>query len=253
TVGPERVVAVSSDNAGNTKVAREIIVETFPWILNLPDPIHHLNLMLKDIAALRYFRPTIKRLRGVIKYFKKSGHGKVMLQKLRLEKELGPGLESIGKTRFGTLTWSAISLRRSLPAIRELCTSEKVTIPVSYLFSFVIHLLNFVVDQQKWHNLFLSNTPETLQFELALGQFISVTEGGAKAIECLEATATNPADVFLYWLAVLAQIKSALVACCLPDDICGQIRGIVNSRYREFFVDGPTNVHLSAFYLNPSK
>ena len=43
---------------------------------------------------------------------------------------MGPGLESIGKTRFATLTWSSISLRRCLPAIRELCTEEKIQIAV---------------------------------------------------------------------------------------------------------------------------
>lgn len=65
--------------------------------------------------------------------------------------------------------------------------------------------------QQKFSDLFLSNSSETLRFKLALGEFIAVTEGINNAIECLEATATNPADVFLYWLAVLAQIKSVLV------------------------------------------
>lgn len=92
-----------------------------------------------------------------------------------------------------------------------------------------------------------------MQFELDLIQFISVGEGIARAIECLEATATNPADVYLYWLAVLASIKSALDDSVVPDDVRGQIRGILVARWREFFVHGPTNAHLSTFYLNPSK
>ena len=73
----------------------------------------------------------------------------------------------------------------------------------------------------------------------------------ARAIECLEANATNPADVYIYWLAIVAQMKRVLETCCLPDNVCNQIRGIMVARWREFFVNGPTNVHLSAFYLNP--
>ncbi len=88
---------------------------------------------------------------------------------------------------------------------------------------------------------------------MELSQFINVSNPPARAIECLEATSANPADVYLYWLAILAGTKDVLETSFLPDEVCGQIRGILNSRWREFFVDGPTNAHLSAFYLNPSE
>lgn len=96
------------------------------------------------------------------------------------------------------------------------------------------------------------NTQATLQFQIHLTQFVAVGEGIARAIECLEASSTNPADVYLYWLAVVAKMKQTLETACLPDEVCGQIRGIMVSRWREFFVYGPSNVHLSAFYLNPN-
>ena len=54
-----------------------------------------------------------------------------LLRALRNELKLGPGLESIGKTRFATLVWSAISLLRCLGAIRQLVTSGRIEIPVS--------------------------------------------------------------------------------------------------------------------------
>lgn len=88
---------------------------------------------------------------------------------------------------------------------------------------------------------------------MELTQFIGVGNPLARAIECLEATSANPADVYIYWLAILAGVKDALESCYLPDEVCGQIRGILNSRWRGFFVDGPTNAHLSAFYLNPGE
>ena len=76
----------------------------------------------------------------------------------------------------------------------------------------------------KYNDLFIKKGA-AVQFESDLVQFISVGEGIARAIECLEATATNPADVYLYWLAVLASIKNALSDSVVPDDVRGQIRG----------------------------
>ncbi|KDR72460.1 hypothetical protein GALMADRAFT_142787 [Galerina marginata CBS 339.88] len=235
-IGLDRFIAVSADNTGNTRVAREIVTSRFPNLLNLPDPTHHLNNAWKDIAALAYFASTVQRIQGVIKFFKHSNHAKSLLKDLRERLLLGPGLESISKTRFATLLWAAISLQRCLPAIRQLRVSGQINIP-------------------SYNNLFTQNMA-SLQFELRLTQFVAVGEGIARCIECLEATAkataTNPADIYLYWLAMLARMRQTLETCALPDDVCGQIRGIINSRWQEFFINGPTNVHLSAFYLNPT-
>lgn len=92
----------------------------------------------------------------------------------------------------------------------------------------------------------------SLQFDITLTQFIAIGEGIACAIECLEASATSPADVYLYWLAVLSHIKIALETSKLPDGVCAKICSIVVEWWRQFFVEGPTNVHKAAFFLNPS-
>jgi hypothetical protein len=55
-IGRERFCAVSSDNTGNTRVAREILSARMPTLLNLPDPSHHINNTWKDIANLPYFK-----------------------------------------------------------------------------------------------------------------------------------------------------------------------------------------------------
>ncbi|KAG5634248.1 hypothetical protein H0H81_002717, partial [Sphagnurus paluster] len=232
TIGIELFIAVSSDSTGNTHLSRAIIETTQPSILNLPNAMHHLNNTLKQISSLPYFKQLIKRVRTVIKYFKHSKPVKAMLKDIRISQGLGPGLESIGKTRFSTLTWSAESVRRCLPAIRDLVTLEKIQLP-------------------KYNEAFINNLPTTLQFEIQLNQFLALGMGISQAIECLEASSTNAADVYLYWLAVVAKMNRALSTCCLPDDVCAQVRSIMVSRWRAFFVTGPTNVHLCAFYLNP--
>lgn len=46
-----------SDNTGNTKLCRKMVVTRFPWIIDLPDPVHRLQLNQKDIGSLEYFKP----------------------------------------------------------------------------------------------------------------------------------------------------------------------------------------------------
>ena len=150
-IGRERFSAVSSDNTGNTRVSREILSARMPTLLNLPDPSHHINNTWKDIANLPYFTQVnsenimtiilaliqfihilqlVKQIRGTIKFFKQSGHSKTLLREFRDEKSLGPGLESIGKTRFGTLLRSAVSLQRCISGIRDLSVNDKIEIMV---------------------------------------------------------------------------------------------------------------------------
>ncbi|KAJ7496082.1 ribonuclease H-like domain-containing protein [Mycena galericulata] len=216
-VGIELFIGGSCDGTGNTRGSRGILCNTLPTFLNLSDPDHHLSLTVKDILLLPYFKSTIKILRGTVKHFNHSKQSKALLKTARLREKIGRGLETIGKTRFATLTWSAISLRRNLNPIRGLCTSGQIEI------------------------------------KMTLNQLISVTEGIARAIQCLEAQACNAADVYLVWLAVTAHVRAALRGSLIPESVCNEIRGIINHRWNEFFVTNPGHeVYLATFYLNPN-
>ncbi|KAJ7490603.1 ribonuclease H-like domain-containing protein [Mycena latifolia] len=217
-IGIERFISASSDNTGNTRGFRRIFCERSPLILNLADPDHHLNNTIKDILKLPHFKLAIKVLRGTVRHFNQSKQSKAMLKQLRINESVGRGLETIGKTRFATVTWSAISLRRNLGPVSTLCTNGQVEI-------------------KKYTSYFIKDTSKFLDFQMRLNQLISVTEGAAKAIQCLEAASCNPADVYLLWLAVTAHIRAALASSMLPEDVCNEIRGIIN--------------HRAAFYLNP--
>ncbi|KAJ6478784.1 hypothetical protein C8R47DRAFT_983726 [Mycena vitilis] len=216
-IGVERFVGASSDDTGNTKGCRGILCDDIPTFLNLPDPNHHLSLTCRDILLLPYFKQPIKIVRATIKYFSQSKDSKKLLRDLRLREHLGRGLETIGKTRFATVTWSSISLRRNLNPIRSLVTTG-------------------LIEIKKYNEHFL----------------ISVTEGIAKAIQCLEAQSCNPADVYLLWLAVTAHIRAALRDSMIPEDVCNEIRGIINYRWNQFFVTNSGHgAYPAAFYLNP--
>ncbi|KAJ7033550.1 ribonuclease H-like domain-containing protein [Mycena alexandri] len=233
TVGIERFIAASSDNTGNTRGFRRILCERIPTMLNLPDPNHHLNNTIKDILKIPYFRLPIKILRTAVRTYSQSKQSKAMLKGLRLQQKTGRGLESIGKTRFATVSLSAISVKRNINPLRDLSTHGQVEI-------------------KKYNGYFIKNSPKTLDFEMKLSQLIAVTEGMAKAIQCLEAASCNPADVYLLWLAVTAHLRVALAESLLPVNVCNEIRGIVNQRWKEFFVTNPGHgIYLATFYLNP--
>lgn len=64
-IGPEKIIAVSADNTGNTRVARELICSELPHVFNLPDPAHHLNNTWKDICALPCFSKVRRDMTGI--------------------------------------------------------------------------------------------------------------------------------------------------------------------------------------------
>ncbi|KAJ7434270.1 ribonuclease H-like domain-containing protein [Mycena galericulata] len=187
TVGLKLFIATSSDGAGNARGCRHNIVIKAPTILDLGDPNHHLSLTCKDILLLPYFKQNIKISRGAIRHFKQSKQAKAMLKQLRIKDGIR-GLETIGKTRFATITWASLSIRRNLNLIRTLCTNGQVEI-------------------KKYTPYFMKDSPKTLDYEIKLGQLIAVTEEIARAIQCLEAASCNCADVYLIWLAVTAHLQ----------------------------------------------
>ena len=52
TYGPTRYSAIAGDGGSNVQSAKIKINAEFPWILNVYDPCHNLNLFLKDLGKL---------------------------------------------------------------------------------------------------------------------------------------------------------------------------------------------------------
>lgn len=93
-----------------------------------------------------------------------------------------------------------------------------------------------------------------MRFQMELTRLIKVLTPFAKSIACLESSQSNPADVYLFWLAIMSTLKRLF-----DDDTNGfeesdasQIRAIANKRFRELLEEGPDDCYVSAFYLDPS-
>lgn len=136
SIGRERFASMGCDSTGNTKLARELAQVVVETVLIIPDPNHHLSLTIKDICKITYFvdaRPSLSRLwlhsnclqcigkmRMTITYFSHSTYSATHLSALLVILEINKGLETIGKTRFGTIYWAGYALTRCLPAITNL-------------------------------------------------------------------------------------------------------------------------------------
>jgi hypothetical protein len=75
-------------------------------------------------------------LKGIIKYFSKSGYSKTLLRKERNlagEDEPVKALQKIGKTRFGTHWTAANALDPCLPNIRNLVVTKMIKFKVLFV------------------------------------------------------------------------------------------------------------------------
>jgi hypothetical protein len=54
-IGLGRFAAITSDSTGNTKLARELTIKQAPFILNLPDPVHHTANTIRNIVQMDHF------------------------------------------------------------------------------------------------------------------------------------------------------------------------------------------------------
>ncbi|KIM91523.1 hypothetical protein PILCRDRAFT_83731 [Piloderma croceum F 1598] len=179
---------------GNTRSGRFKTSTRWSWILNLQDPCHKLSLAIKGICKLDEF----------------------------------------SETRFGSVYWSAESLRRCLPAIWEIvCDTED---PVN------------ITDS---NHLFATGTPATTLLELELTKITAVLGPFVKAILCLESAHSTCADVYLFWISTLSALEDLFRSgqSGLRDDTIGQICAIANERFDQMITDGPTDIYITAFWL----
>ncbi|KIM56279.1 hypothetical protein SCLCIDRAFT_29720 [Scleroderma citrinum Foug A] len=215
-VGPQRFAVICSDNTGNVRVARKEVQKKYPWIINIPDPCHHLNLLVKDLCAIDFFQPAIKITR-------------------RTKYNISHSLVPIGETQFGTVYFAAASVQRCLTPIRDLCEEKIITIPD--------------VNES-----FIPDTLETLSFQGKLQQLLAVIGPPAKATKCLESSFATAADVFEFWLAVQATFEELLKknAVGLPTHVLEKIRRLCNYRFDQIINSAPSDIWITTFFLIPT-
>lgn len=95
---------------------------------------------------------------------------------------------------------------------------------------------------------------DTFTFQRDLKRLGAVIMPLARAIQCLEAKETTAADVYTYWLAVVAHLQDLMVKdrSKYNDDLKKTIRQVINSRFSSLIESKTSsNIYLTAFVLDP--
>ncbi|KAI6143942.1 hypothetical protein BKA82DRAFT_4017174 [Pisolithus tinctorius] len=210
-VGPEWFSCICSDDAGNTCLARKRIQAKYPWIVNIPDPCHRMNLLVKDICLIPFFR------------------------------DVSHGLVSIGNTHFGTIYFSGASVQCCLPAIHELCGNKTLVIPVNWVLLWDVNE-SFMPDAAETLAFQL-----LLQQLLAV---IGPPAKATKCLESAFANAADVYIYWLAVQASFVEICKKN-STKLPNYVLEQVRQLCNYRFNQMINEAPSNIFITAFYLTP--
>ena len=209
-IGSWRFCATSSDNTGNTRKARKLLCQCYPNILNLQDACHLLNLAVKAIALLPEFKDVIHQIRVILAFMSRSAYAMEHFDHQRDVLGISRGLEAIGDTRFGTIYWAGRSIQRCLPAFRAIVENESLGINISVSSTHCTQAPRLTHNFCKSMNELFMEGHAKLMFEFELGKLLSATGPWAKVIKCLENAHVTADNVYLYWLAILAQLEEDL-------------------------------------------
>ncbi|KAJ7241185.1 ribonuclease H-like domain-containing protein [Mycena rebaudengoi] len=224
-IGRDHFASIGCDSTGNTKLCRELGQADLPHLFIIPDPNHHLALMIKDICRITYFVDCIGRMRTTITYFSHSTYSVTHLNALRVIYDINKGLEAIGKTRFGTLYWAGYSLLRCLALIAELIELGIIDVGSS--------------DKLVW----FKQMRVFQNFRLELQQLVTILEPIARAIKCLEGLEVSVGDIWKFYVAITAVLHDLFTdhedTLSIPKEVREEISLIVNKRYDEM-IHGPS-------------
>ena len=123
-LGPEKVFTLVTDNAPNMKVAWAHMEETYPHITTIGCAAHTLNLLLKDIIALRTMDTLHKRAKQVVKYVKGKQVASATYLSKQKEKNKSTTLKLPSITRWGGVVIMFDSLLEGKESLQEMAISQ---------------------------------------------------------------------------------------------------------------------------------
>ncbi|KAJ7237403.1 hypothetical protein C8J57DRAFT_1568538 [Mycena rebaudengoi] len=189
------------------------------------------------------FKKIIAKIKELLAFMSLSTYSHDWFDTAREELKISRGLQSVGETRFGTIYWSLDSILRGIPAFISIVRNPKLGIESEVLQK------HFADDD------------DVFKFKRDLTRLGAVLMPLARAIQCLESKDTTPADVYLYWLAVVAQLNDLICRDNKPapskkskyeETLKDLIRQIANYRFSQLIEDErASNVYFTAFVLDP--
>ncbi|KAG8686955.1 hypothetical protein FRC09_013822 [Ceratobasidium sp. 395] len=240
-LGPHRVSSVVSDDTSVTKKARRLATSRHASILNLADPVHKLNLCIQDICQDKLWTSVLNRLRKILTHFKISTQATAKLNAARKILGILRRLQSIGKTRFATLYYAAISVLENLPALYKIYRDHEIDTTTNPLPDAVSEAL----DEKQ---------VTAIEFKLMLTELVNILEPIARALLCLESTESTLGDVYFFWLAALAVLNRHFASrnnTLLTLQDMSRLQAKIYYRFNEAMNEAPTDTYVTAFFLDP--
>lgn len=97
----------------------------------------------------------------------------------------------------------------------------------------------------------MRNAAKCIEFEQLIMQYVTIVAPIIWSLWSLEAANANTADVFIFWLSIVASLdclfKQGSDATGIPDMLTRKIGEIINTQYDEFFNN---KVYLVTFTLD---
>ncbi|KAF8963772.1 hypothetical protein BDZ97DRAFT_1661248, partial [Flammula alnicola] len=217
--------AIAGDGGPNVRSAKIKLNALFPWILNIYDPCHNLNLFLKDLGKL--FKAMLVIVAGIANYFGKSNYGTFHLDIQRKVEGVGEGIRSNSETRFSSSYMQVKSVHACMNPIKK-CTKK---------------LLPHIEDGIQHY-----------QFMTQMSGFIHLLSSGANAILTLEGQNTTCADVFYAWVCIAYHLERVLASPSIGvTHHRTDVIGIYNHRFNQMMKESSHTIFLLAYYLHPRK
>lgn len=193
----------------------------------------------------------------VIRYFSKSTFAAHHLLVLRLLEGIPRGLIKIGNTRFLCIYYAIHALLPCLRPISELINSgvlkvTRVSVPIETVCPSPTDKCNIQGHKLAW----MKDINTFRAFKDRLHQLHLMLQPLARAVVCLESTASTPGDVYHLWIAVQATLhdlflgSDRLGGLALPRTLVSDTRALVNGRFGEFLEGPEKQVYLTAFFLD---
>ncbi|KJA16151.1 hypothetical protein HYPSUDRAFT_71581 [Hypholoma sublateritium FD-334 SS-4] len=180
----------------------------------------------------------ITKMRNVLAFMSLSSYTLDHFDVARKELNITRGLQLIGETCFGTIYWSLDSVLQGIPPFVKIIQDKSLGIESDVL------------------EIIFADDDTVFEFQRDLKRLGAVLMPFARAIQCLEAKETTPADVYTYWLAIVAHLQDLMKKdnerSKYNEELKNTIRQIANNRFAEI-IDNKraSNIYLTAFVLDP--
>ncbi|KAJ3794873.1 ribonuclease H-like domain-containing protein [Lentinula aff. detonsa] len=227
--GARSYSAVVTDGGPNVRAVRKLISKEFPWILNIYDPSHNLNLFLKDLGKL--FKSELKIVSAVSNFFGQSNLGTAQLAAERKRLEIGTGIKSSSETRFGTTYHQANAIQKCMPALVNCVTSGTIT---------------------QWLTPYFKEGTRNFNFRMQLSSMTKLFESGANGITSLEGQNVTCADVFYVWVTIAWHLERILGDT--ENDLSkyrSQVVEIYNERFGQMMTETSHQLFFLGYVLHP--